>query len=289
MNGILLVNKPQGMTSHDVVNIVRRLYHTKKVGHTGTLDPDATGLLILGINDGTKIIKFFNQDEKTYQARIAIGSSTTTLDKTGTVIATKEVTSLEGVDDVLESFKGNYHQTPPMYSAIKYNGKRLYEYAREGITIEDRPSRDVKIIDIKRISDILYKNNHAYFDYLVYGTKGLYVRTLSYDIGAKLGYPAHNYELHRIQAGPFHIKDSYTLDDLKNDIPTPIPLGDALSFLPAIMADETIYDDVRHGRALDRIVEGPVRILDSNSNLLAVYDNHPDKPLLKAINVFIKE
>lgn len=288
MNGIVLVNKPQGMTSHDVVNIVRKRYHTKKVGHTGTLDPDATGLLIVGINDGTKIIKFFNQDEKIYQATIAIGSSTTTLDKTGSIIATKEVTPLDGVDDVLASFVGTYHQTPPMYSAIKYNGKRLYEYAREGITIENRPSRDVKIIDIKRISDILYRDKHAYFEYLVHGSKGLYVRTLSYDIGEKLGYPAHNYELHRIQAGEFHIKDSYTLEELE-EMPKPISLADALSFMPAIIADDAMYNHIRHGRTIDRIAEGPLRILDANHNLLAVYDNHPNKPVLKAVNVFIKE
>jgi len=292
MNGILLIDKPQGLSSHDVVNIVRRVYQTKKVGHTGTLDPDATGLLILGINDGTKIIKYLNNDEKTYEARLCIGTATDTLDKTGRVIDQKPVATLDDVDTVLSSFKGEYIQIPPMYSAIKYQGKRLYEYARKGITIEDRPSRTIKIFDIKRISDILYEDEKAYFSYSVHGSKGLYVRTLSYDIGAKLGYPAHNNALHRTQAGSFHVTNSYTIEQIKTTRPEPISLNEALRFLPKIIVDEEIIRKVRHGMALKLVLFPSLettRILDQEGSLLAIYMKHPTKPVMKPENVFIKD
>ena len=215
MNGILLVNKPKDYTSHDVINVLRGILKTRKVGHTGTLDPDATGVLVVGINKGTKIMKYLNNDEKIYQSRVLLGKSTDTLDKTGTVINEKKVTKIDQLSDVIASFKGKYTQTPPMYSAIKYKGKRLYEYARKGIVIDDIPSRVIDIFDIKQINDIIYSGDIAYFDYIVHSSKGLYVRTLSYDIGAKLGYPAHNYDLNRLKAGQFSVEDSYTLDEIE--------------------------------------------------------------------------
>ena len=214
MDGILLVNKPKGYTSHDVINVLRGILKTRKLGHTGTLDPDATGVLVVGVNKGTKIMKHLNNDEKIYQATVLIGQSTDTLDKTGVIVDEKIVEELTNVDDVIVSFKGNYTQTPPMYSAIKYKGKRLYEYARKGIVIDDIPSRVIEIFDIKRVSNIIYANNFASFDYIVHSSKGLYVRTLSYDIGKKLNYPAHSKELHRVKAGKFSVEDSYTLKEI---------------------------------------------------------------------------
>ncbi len=205
MNGILLVNKPKGYTSHDVINILRSILKTRKLGHTGTLDPDATGILVVGVNKGTKIMKFLNNDEKVYNATVLIGKSTDTQDKTGEIIAEKTVNKLENVDEVIKSFMGIYTQTPPMYSAIKYKGKRLYEYARKGIIINDIETRDIEIFAIERTSDIIYKDNYATFDYSVHAAKGLYVRTLSQDIGKHLGYPAHNLELHRVKAGRFSV------------------------------------------------------------------------------------
>lgn len=289
MNGILLVNKPIGYTSHDVIAVLRKVLNTKKLGHTGTLDPDASGLLVVGVNKGTKIMKYLNNDEKTYIAKACIGISTDTLDKTGEVIEQKEVTEINDIDTVIESFKGIYTQTPPMYSAIKYKGKRLYEYARKGIVIDDIPSRDIFVYSIKRMSDIVYKDACAYFDYEVHASKGLYVRTLSYDIGKKLGYPAHNYDLHRSKAGKFNIKDSYTLDEIKEGNYTIISMSDALNHLPSIIINPDIEKHIKNGMAISTKQFEKLtltRIIDKDNNLLALYDKHPTEHKMKAQNNF---
>lgn len=292
MNGIILVNKPKDYSSHDVVNVLRRLLKTKKIGHTGTLDPDATGLLVLGVNQGTKIIKYLNNDIKEYTAEICIGSSTETLDKTGKVLKEEIVTKLENVDQVIESFKGIYTQTPPMYSAIKYQGKRLYEYARQGIKIDDIPSRDIEVYDIKRISDIVYRDNKAYFLYTVLASKGIYIRTLSYDIGEKLGYPAHNYELHRTRAGNFSIDNAYTLEEIEQGDYSLISLSDALSELETVVIKDEFRHHIKNGMAISlRYFEKHklTKIVDENNDLLAIYDKHPTEPKMKAINIYKKD
>jgi tRNA pseudouridine55 synthase len=289
MDGIILVNKPKGFTSHDVINVLRGILKTRKLGHTGTLDPDATGVLVVGVNKGTKIMKYLNNDEKVYQSRVLIGQSTDTLDKTGTIIEEKAVKELTGVDEVIASFKGTYTQTPPMYSAVKYKGKRLYEYARKGIVIEDIPSRDIEIFDIKRISDIIYANDLAYFDYTVHSSKGLYVRTLSYDIGKKLNYPAHNAELHRLMAGKFNVENSSTLKEIEEGNYNIISLSDALDSLNKLVIPDELKHHVKNGMAISlRYFEDYVltRLVDEDNNLLAIYDKHPTEPKMKAVNVF---
>ena len=289
MNGILLVNKPKDYTSHDVINVLRGILKTRKVGHTGTLDPDATGVLVVGINKGTKIMKYLNNDEKTYQSRVLLGKSTDTLDKTGTVINEKKVTKIDQLSDVIASFKGKYTQTPPMYSAIKYKGKRLYEYARKGIVIDDIPSRVIDIFDIKQINDIIYSGDIAYFDYIVHSSKGLYVRTLSYDIGAKLGYPAHNYDLNRLKAGQFSVEDSYTLDEIEAGNFKMISLSDALSYMNKLVIPQELLHHVQNGMAISLKYFDEyslTRLVDEDDNLLAIYDKHPTEPKMKAINVF---
>jgi len=289
MDGIILVNKPKGYTSHDVINVLRGILKTRKLGHTGTLDPDATGVLVVGVNKGTKIMKYLNNDEKVYQSRVLIGQSTDTLDKTGTIIEEKIVKELSGVDEVVASFKGSYTQTPPMYSAVKYKGKRLYEYARKGIIIEDIPSRVIEIFDIKRISDIIYANDLAYFDYTVHSSKGLYVRTLSYDIGKKLGYPAHNAELHRLMAGKFNVADSYTLKEIEEGNYKIISLSDALNSLNILVIPDELKHHVKNGMAISlRYFDNYslTRLVDEDNNLLAIYDKHPTEPKMKAVNVF---
>lgn len=292
MDGILLVNKPLDFTSHDVINVLRGILKTKKLGHTGTLDPDATGVLVVGVNQGTKIMKYLNNDEKTYESRICVGVSTDTLDKTGTIVEKKNVTTLNDVDKVIESFLGTYTQTPPMYSAIKYQGKRLYEYARQGIVIEDIPSRDIEIYEIKRTSDIIYENGLAFFDYLVHSSKGLYVRTLSYDIGKQLGYPAHNYDLKRIQAGKFKLENSYTLEEIKNGKYEIISLVEALSDLQTLILSAEIANHVKNGMAISmRYFKEPIltKIIDNKGNLLAIYDKHETESKMKAVNVYPQE
>jgi len=292
MNGILLVDKPKDFTSHDVINVLRGILKTRKLGHTGTLDPDATGVLVVGVNNGTKIMKYLNNDEKIYLARVCIGISTDTLDKTGTVIDKLDVDKLKGVDDVIKSFLGTYTQTPPMYSAIKYKGKRLYEYARQGIVIDDIPSRDIDIFDIKRKSDIIYEDGLAYFDYIVHSSKGLYVRTLSYDIGRLLGYPAHNYDLRRLKAGKFDIKDSYTLDEIQNGDYNVISLNEALSSLETLVIQDEFSHHIKNGMAISlRYFKKHTltKIIESDGTLLAIYDKHPSLEKMIAVNVYPKE
>lgn len=292
MNGILLVDKPKDFTSHDVISVLRGILKTRKLGHTGTLDPDATGVLVVGVNKGTKIMKYLNNDEKTYLARVCIGISTDTLDKTGEVINKVNVNKLENVDEVIKSFMGTYTQTPPMYSAIKYKGKRLYEYARAGIVIDDIPSRDIEIFDIKRISDIIYEDGLAYFDYSVHSSKGLYVRTLSYDIGKLLGYPAHNYDLRRLKAGKFGIEESYTLDEIREGNYKLITLNHALNDLETLVIKEEFKHHVNNGMAISlRYFKKHTltKIIDTDGTLLAIYDKHPSGTKMKAVNVYPKE
>lgn len=289
MDGILVINKPKDFTSHDVINVLRGILKTRKLGHTGTLDPDATGVLVVGVNKGTKIMKYLNSDEKKYVARVAIGIATDTLDKTGTVLETVPVTQIENVDEVVQSFLGTYTQTPPMYSAVKYKGKRLYEYARKGIVIDDIPSRDIEVFDIKRISDIIYKDNVAYFDYEVHASKGLYVRTLSYDIGKKLGFPAHNYDLQRTMAGTFTIEDSYTLDEVRDNKHKIVSMTDSLDFMEKLEINDAIKKHIANGMAisLKQFKKAVLtRIVDKDDNLLAIYDKHETDAKMKAQNIF---
>lgn len=292
MDGILVVNKPINYTSHDVISILRKILNTKKLGHTGTLDPDASGVLVVGVNKGTKIMKYLNNDDKVYEARACVGRSTDTLDKTGTILEEVEVTSIDNLDDIIHSFKGTYTQTPPMYSAIKYKGKRLYEYARQGIVIDDIPSRDIEVYDISRTSEIEYKENCAFFDYQVHASKGLYVRTLSYDIGKKCGFPAHNFDLKRVKAGKFDIGQSYTLEQIEKGDFTIISMSDALNHLPKLVLKDHLLHHVRNGMAISiKEFDSPelTRIVDQEGNLLAIYDKHETEYKMKAQNVFLKD
>ena len=292
MDGIVVINKAIDYTSHDVISILRKILNTKKLGHTGTLDPDASGVLVVGMNKGTKIMKYLNSDDKIYQARACIGRSTDTLDKTGEILEQEEVTSIDNLDEVIESFKGIYTQTPPMYSAIKYKGKRLYEYARQGITIEDIPSRDITVYDIRRTSDVEYSDNCAFFDYQVHASKGLYVRTLSYDIGKECGYPAHNFDLKRVQAGKFHLDQSYTLEQMEKGEYTIISMSDALSHLPKLIIKDHLRHHIKNGMAISiSEFESPVltRIVEEDGTLLAIYDKHETQYKMKAQNVFLKD
>jgi tRNA pseudouridine55 synthase len=292
MDGVLLINKPKGMTSHDVVNIVRKAYKTKKVGHAGTLDPDATGLLVLGINKGTKILQYLTASSKIYEATICFGATTDTLDNDGSIVEKAKPNNLEQYEQIVESFKGEYVQVPPMYSAVKYKGKKLYEYARSGIEINDRPQRTIQIYDIKATSSIHAEGDFAYASYIVHASKGLYVRVLSYDIGQKLGALSYNYSLKRIASGNFSLENAYSLEELKTDKTTLISLNEALSHLPVFIANESVKKKVKNGIALPLTLFSKTsltRIVDASGTLIALYEKHPSKDLMKAKNVFLKE
>ena len=211
MDGLILINKQKGFTSHDVVNVIRKKLNTKKVGHTGTLDPNATGVLPILIGKGTKISKYLMEHDKTYIATLKLGEKTDTGDSEGQVIEEKSIPKdlrKEDINDVLQSFLGKQKQLPPMYSAIKINGKKLYKYAREGKEVKIEPRN----IEIYKIELLEYQNNKIKFE--VECSKGTYIRTLCEDISQKLGTVGYMEELQRTKVNTFKIEDSILLDDI---------------------------------------------------------------------------
>ena len=247
MDGILLINKPAGYTSHDIVGIVRKKLHTKKVGHCGTLDPDATGVLVVCVNKATKAIQFLMSDTKVYRATLSLGKSTDTYDASGKI------------------FLGKSKQKPPIYSAIKVNGKKLYEYARNGEEVEIK-ERDIEIMMIELID---FSNNEIVFD--VKCSKGTYIRSLCVDIAKKLGYPGHMSHLERRQAGRFLITDCITLEQLENDDYSLHSIDDALCGFPQLKLDDPT--PVYHGKQIKSDLTGQVAIYDNQNHLLAIYES----------------
>lgn len=267
MDGILLINKPAGYTSHDIVGIVRKKLHTKKVGHCGTLDPDATGVLVVCVNKATKAIQFLMSDTKIYRATLSLGKSTDTYDASGKILEEKEVgqVSKAQVIDVLNSFLGKSKQKPPIYSAIKVNGKKLYEYARNGEEVEIK-ERDIEIMMIELID---FSNNEIVFD--VKCSKGTYIRSLCVDIAKKLGYPGHMSHLERRQAGRFLITDCITLEQLENDDYSLHSIDDALCGFSQLKLDDPT--PVYHGKQIKSDLTGQVAIYDNQNRLLAIYES----------------
>ena len=210
ISGVLCVNKPEGITSHGVVNRIRRLYNTKRVGHTGTLDPMATGVLVVLVGRAAKAAEYIVSDVKEYDARFKLGLMTDTGDITGTVISRSDfIPAATDVFKTAESFKGKIKQVPPMYSAIKINGQKLVNLARNGIEVE-REARDVEIFEIKieTISDEYHMNAVC--------SKGTYIRTLCTDIGDTLKCGAVMTSLTRVRNGRFTLNESYTIEDIEN-------------------------------------------------------------------------
>lgn len=217
MNGVVIVDKPKGMTSRDVVNIVSKKYSTKKVGHTGTLDPIATGVLVLCIGKATKLVSRLTSLEKEYIATVILGEETDTLDITGNVIDDKIcIKTQKEIEEVLKSFIGSYNQEVPKYSAVKINGKKLYEYAREDKNVI-LPKRIVHIKSIELLGDVTYKNNKTIFSFKCVVSKGTYIRSLIRDIAQRLNTVGIMSDLRRVKQGSFDIKNSVKLENLSND------------------------------------------------------------------------
>lgn len=217
LNGIVVINKPKNYTSHDVVAKVKKILKLKKVGHTGTLDPNATGVLPLLLNSGTKLSKYLINHDKEYEVTLKLGIKTDTLDSEGKILEERKVDTaiLENTDNVkniLNSFVGKQEQIPPMYSAIKVKGKKLYEYARSGEKVEVK-ARKIEIYSIE-LEKIDVKNQEIVFR--VECSKGTYIRSLCEDIATRLGTIGYMKELNRTKAGSFGIADSITLEELEN-------------------------------------------------------------------------
>ena len=217
MNGIVLINKEKNYTSHDVVSIVKKITKSK-VGHTGTLDPNATGVLPLLLGDATKISKYLINHDKEYKVVLELGKKTSTADVEGEVIEEKEIPQIiwksEYIENILTEFIGEQEQIPPIYSAIKINGKKLYDYAREGKTVTIEP-RKIKIYKIELMG---FNKEAKQIQFKVNCSKGTYIRSLCEDIAKKLGTVGYMKELNRTQVGEFYIKNSVTIAELEEKI-----------------------------------------------------------------------
>ncbi|HEX2293986.1 MAG TPA: tRNA pseudouridine(55) synthase TruB [Actinomycetota bacterium] len=267
MDGVLVVDKPPGMTSHDVVDAVRRKLGTRKVGHAGTLDPDATGILLLGVGKATRFLSYAQAAPKRYVAGARFGASTTTQDASGEVVATGEPAFTEAeLLETLARFTGEIEQVPPMVSAVKVGGERLYAKARRGEEVERAPRR-VTVYELKLL-ELDPAESHAALEVLCSG--GTYVRTLIHDVGESLGCGAHMTSLRRVAAGGFDETDATSLDSVG---PAALrPLGDAVRELPRMDVDAEAARAVSHGKPLPLQTEAdsPVAVFHGDS-LIAVY------------------
>jgi len=280
MNGLLVVNKQKGYTSRDVVNIVGKTLGTKKVGHTGTLDPIAEGVLVCVIGKYTKLCDVLVSEEKEYIATMQFGILTDTLDNTGKVLerCEKQIT-INDVKKAFENFKGEYKQTVPIYSAVKLDGKKLYEYARDNIEIE-LPTRKV---NIKELEIIDFKDNILTFKTLV--SKGTFIRSLVRDIGEYLETYGTMTQLTRTKQGNFLIENSYTIDEIKKGNYRLVDLKDIFKDYPLIEVDSNMYEKIIHGQEFANVFNKDFILYSYNNEIVAVYqiskkDNKKIKPLI---------
>ncbi|PRY84129.1 tRNA pseudouridine(55) synthase TruB [Alkalibacterium olivapovliticus] len=304
MEGLLPIWKEIGMTSHDVVYKLRKILQTKKIGHSGTLDPDVDGVLPIAIGKATKTIEYMMDSEKVYTGEITLGFSTTTEDRSGEIVDRKAVLepiTEEQIDGILNSFLGDIKQTPPMYSAVKVNGRRLYEYAREGKEVE-RPSRIARIDSFERTSspEVNDEEHTVRFTFEVHCGKGTYVRTLAVDVGKALGYPAHMSQLTRESSGGFTRKQAFTLEEVKELMASGkigeelFPLESALEHFPKHELTEDEYRIVKDGARLDReqyFSESDEKMVFMyKGKAVAIYGIHPTKDqVIKPIKVLRNE
>ena len=275
MEGILLLNKEIGYSSFQYINKAKRIIGASKVGHSGTLDPFASGLLVVTVNKATKVNQFIEAQDKEYIATLKLGVKTDTLDLEGNIIATKEVPSLneELIIKTLNKFKGKIKQVPPMYSAIKVDGKRLYDLAREGIEIE-RKEREVEILDITLLS---FKEDEITFK--VSCSKGTYIRTLGEQISEELNTYGHLISLCRTKVGNFSLENAYKLDELDNF--TLIESKYALTHFKKLKLNDELVTRVKNGHKLKfNIEDDEVLIVDKNDDIIAIYEK--DGPIYKS-------
>ena len=287
-HGVLALDKPPGMTSHDVVARCRKVFGQRQVGHAGTLDPDATGVLILGLGNATRLLRYLSESRKTYRGVIEFGTATDTLDAAGTVVATSDVrVQAEALRDICSVFTGAIEQVPPMVSALKIDGKRLHELAREGIEVE-RKARPVTIHSLVVESPTLtsdLENEVQRATIVVDCSSGTYIRTLAADIGTALGTVAHLANLRRLSVGAFGIDETVTLDALcaseqaEQFVMAPAA---ALRMMPVVVASHEQRAKIRNGATFaagellgDAGLDshpGPFAVHDAVGELVAVYE-----------------
>lgn len=270
VDGLAVVDKPAGCTSHDVVGRCRRIFGQKRVGHAGTLDPDATGVLLVGLGRATRLLKYIAELPKTYAAEIVLGTSTSTLDASGDVTGTWDLrhVTLEDVATAAKAFVGDIDQIPPMVSAVQVGGKRLHQLARAGLEVERAP----RSVHVHRF-DILRERSPGVIEAEVECSTGTYVRTLADDLGRALGGGAHLRGLRRTAIGPFVADAAHALDELGPD--EVLPPAAIVGHLASVTIDDDRAADVACGRPLLGVpAEQPfVAVLDAAGALLAVYRN----------------
>lgn len=282
LSGVLPVNKPSGVTSHDVIQRLRQILHIRRIGHAGTLDPSASGVLLVCVGKATKLVQFLTEYDKEYEAVIKLGITTETYDGEGKITSIKEDFKI-GPDQVMkaiDSFKGRIWQVPPLYSAIKHKGKKLYQYARAKKMVE-RKKREVEIKDIDVID-----MNIPYVKLRINCSKGTYVRSLAHDLGEKLGCGAFLFSLRRTRVGPFKLQGALGLEKIsqvedENRIQEiMIPIEKVLSYLSSVVVKESFAEKVRHGIPLtvssvlstegDFKKDQTISIKDGRKNILAI-------------------
>ncbi len=300
MDGVLIIDKPENYTSHDVVARLRRILRTKRIGHTGTLDPFATGVLVMLVGKATRLAQFLDRDRKEYEAAVRFGFETDTGDRTGEpkqnsdsrfqIPDSRFQISDEEIEKALPSFRGTIEQTPPMYSAKKVGGRKLYELARQGIEIE-RKAVQVSIYELEAIQPNSKINTETQFEisnlksqiemFRVSCSAGTYIRTLAEDIGRKLNVGAHLAELRRTKAGKFDLSQAITIEELETIVAENrlnevlIGMNAAVSHLPPIILNEKEIADTKNGKRLpvenaDFADAQIVRMIDREENLIAV-------------------
>jgi len=286
VDGVVVVDKPAGWTSHDVVARCRRIYGQRRVGHSGTLDPGATGVLLVGLGRATRLLRYLTDLPKRYSGEVVLGIGTTTLDDAGEVVARGDPSAVTaaGLHAAAAALTGPIMQVPPMVSAVHIGGRRLHELAREGIEV-DRPARPVTVHALA----LSPTGDAAVWLMDVTCSSGTYVRVLAADLGAAVGVPAHLRALRRSAIGSFSVERAVPLDVLEQDpssaVLTP---ADALRDYPALMVDAADAASVGHGRALpaERVAvtdAGPWRVVDATGALLAMYERGAGDTLAAAV------
>ena len=278
-HGLVLLDKPSGWTSHDVVAKLRKILGERQIGHAGTLDPDATGLLVIGVGNGTRLLRFLGDMDKTYECEIVFGSTTDTLDDTGTVtgtFATGEVDVESARRAIATNLTGEILQVPPMVSALKVDGKRLHQLAREGIEVERKP-RPVTVhsftVEPTAEQNVLAARVHC--------GSGTYVRSLGADLGTALGGGAHIRRLRRLTTGPFDISEASTIES-----PVLLPVEGIVRHLNRHVLDAQGIDDTLYGRVRDAWDDqDPWAVFDESGNLVAVFERFRER-LAKPTVVF---
>ncbi len=268
-DGLVLIDKPQGVTSHDVVDVVRRRLGTRKVGHAGTLDPMATGLLVLGVGRATRLLRYLGDLDKTYEGTARLGEETDTLDAQGTVVATAPVdVGLAEVRRAASALVGDSLQRPPAYSAVKVGGRKLYRAARAGERLEAEP----RPIHVRAFEIVGFESPDAAFRVTCSG--GTYVRVLVADMGRALGCGAHLIRLVRTAIGPFSLADAVAPQRAQR----PLPLQRAVEHLPRLELDDEEARAASHGRILGPAgIDGPYGVFDGAGRLIGVYRDEGGK------------